>query len=351
MPSKSIKAIDFFCSIGGMTKGFRSAGVNVVAGIDIDPSCRETYEWNNPTSKFIEADIKKLSFRRLKKIADIKANDDKLVFIGCSPCQYWTIINTDKRKSKSSRNLLSDFQRFVVHFKPGFVVVENVPGIMKRKRASGLSSFIKSLTTMNYAVSYGVLNANHFGVPQNRRRFVLIASRIVMVTLPKGDPSKGPTTRDFIGTWNGFAKISAGHRDTTNFIHTTCHLSENNLKRIRLTKTNGGTREAWKKNESLQIKAYDKKDDSFKNVYGRMHWDKPAPTITTRFNSLSNGRFGHPVEDRALSLREGATLQTFPRNYAFKEKSINKIARFIGNAVPPKMAGKIGRSIKFALNK
>lgn len=343
---KKLIAVDFFCSIGGMTYGFKNAGVNVIAGIDIDPSCKETYEWNNPGSKFIEADIKKYSFDELKKAAGINANDDGLIFIGCSPCQYWTIINTDKRKSKRSRNLLTDFKKFVEYFKPGFVVVENVPGIMKRKRVSGLSRFIDSLEAMHYKVSLGILNANRFGVPQNRRRFVLIASRVAAVTLPEGDPKKHPTTKDFIGPWNGFTKISAGHRDNTKFIHTACSLSENNLTRIRMTKINGGTRESWKDDHKLQIEAYKKKDNSFKNVYGRMHWDKPAPTITTRFNSLSNGRFGHPEEDRAISLREGATLQTFPKSYIFKEKSISKIARHIGNAVPPLLSKEIALHLK-----
>ena len=345
-----LKAIDFFCSIGGMTYGFESTGVVVIAGIDIDPSCKATYERNNPGSKFIEADIKKYTFDNLKRATGIKANDDELVFIGCSPCQYWTIINTDKRNSKGSRNLLSDFQKFVKHFKPGFVVVENVPGIMKRKRASGLCKFIRSLEALHYTVSFGVLNANKFGVPQNRRRFVLIASRVAAATLPDGDQKNRPTVRDFIGTSNGFAKISAGHRDSTDFMHTACSLSEKNLKRIRLTKVNGGTREAWKDDDKLQIEAYRGRDDSFRNVYGRMSWDKPAPTITTRFNSLSNGRFGHPEENRAISLREGATLQTFPTSYTFKEKSISKIARHVGNAVPPELAKRIAKSIMESYN-
>lgn len=341
----ALKAIDFFCSIGGMTHGFRQANVDVVAGIDIDPTCKETYEFNNPGSKFIEADVRAYSFKALREAAGIKTNDDDLIFIGCSPCQYWTIINTDKTKSKNSRNLLGDFQRFVEHFKPGFVVVENVPGILKRKRASGLDKFIESLEGMSYTVAYGIENANDFGVPQTRRRFLLLASRVTEVEMPKGDPKERATVRDFIGVQNGFPKIEAGHRDETDFLHTACSLSVENLKRIHVTKHDGGTRESWRDNPDLQIKAYKGKDQSFKNVYGRMWWDKPAPTITTRFNSLSNGRFGHPDEDRALSLREGATLQTFPRSYVFKETSINAIAQHIGNAVPPRLSTAIAKLI------
>lgn len=332
-----------------MTYGFRQAGIKVIAGIDIDPSCKETYEHNNSGSKFIEADIKEYSFQQLEKDTKINKNDDSLIFIGCSPCQYWSIIKTDKTKSNLSKNLLTDFQKFVEHFKPGYVVVENVPGIMKREDESGLNKFIEFLVGESYKIVKDVLNANHFGVPQNRRRFTLIASRVKTdISLPEGNKERIPVVKDFIGVENGFSQIQAGHIDKTKFKHSSAKLSPNNLKRIKLTKKNGGTRERWGKNKKLQIDAYKGKDYSFRNVYGRMSWDKPAPTITTRFNSLSNGRFGHPEENRALSLREGATLQTFPKSYNFKEKSMGKIARHIGNAVPPKFAFNLALSIKGA---
>lgn len=343
----NLKAIDFFCSIGGMTYGFRKAKVDVIAGIDIDPSCQETYEHNNPGSKFILADIKKYSFERLKKDTGINKNDDSLIFIGCSPCQYWSIIKTDKTKSDLSKNLLEDFQRFVEHFNPGYVVVENVPGIMKKEKESGLNKFIFFLKEKGFKVMCDILNANHFGVPQNRRRFTLIASRVKLdISLPKRKKNKVYVVKDFIGESNGFPKIKAGHRDKTKFKHSSAGLSRINLKRIRLTRKNGGTRENWSKDEKLQIDAYKGKEFSFRNVYGRMSWNKPAPTITTRFNSLSNGRFGHPSEDRALSLREGATLQTFPKTYDFKGRSMGIVAKHIGNAVPPKLAYHIAKQIK-----
>lgn len=342
----NLKAIDFFCSIGGMTYGFRKAKINVIAGIDIDPSCKTTYEYNNPGSKFILANIKEYPLEQLKNDTGIKENDDSLIFIGCSPCQYWSIIKTDKTKSNLSKNLLTDFQRFVKHFNPGYVVVENVPGIMKREEESGLNKFVAFLEGKNYKVVKDILNANHFGVPQNRRRFTLIASRVNLdISLPKGNKNKISTVKDFIGKNNGFPKIKAGHTDNTKFKHSTAGLSENNLKRIRLTKKNGGTREKWSKDKKLQINAYKGKDYSFRNVYGRISWNKPAPTITTKFNSLSNGRFGHPEEDRALSLREGATLQTFPKSYDFKGRSMGIIAKHIGNAVPPKLAYIIAKQL------
>jgi len=341
-----LKAIDFFCSIGGMTYGFRKAGINVIAGIDIDTSCKETYEHNNPRSKFIEADIKKYSFEELKKATGITENDDDLVLIGCSPCQYWSIINTDKTKSKPLKNLLSDFQRYVFYFRPGYIVVENVPGIIKRHSKSGLKKFVKEIQKLRYVVKYDILNANHYGVPQRRRRFTLIASRVNKeIELPKANKKDLPTVKQFIGIKNGFKKITAGHNDTTNFLHTTAKLSEKNLKRIKKISHDGGSRLEWENSSRLQLDCYKKLEKGFSDIYGRMSWDKPAPTITTKFHSLSNGRFGHPTEDRAISLREGATLQTFPKDYVFKEKSIGKVAKHIGNAVPPELAKLIAASL------
>jgi len=346
MKKKQLKAIDFFCSIGGMTYGFRKAGIDVIAGIDVDLSCKETYEFNNPTSKFIEADIKDYSIEELKKETSIKRNDDNLIFIGCSPCQYWSIIKTDKTKSEETKNLISYFQKFIEYFKPGYVVVENVPGILRNADESGLNGFIQSLKNMEYTVIFDKLNANHYGVPQNRKRFVLIASRTnKKIELPKPQKNNPPILKNFIGKENGFKSISAGNKDNSDFMHTTANLSELNLERVRKTKHNGGTRLDWKNDDNLQLKCYINKDNSFKDIYGRMSWDKPSPTITTKFYSISNGRFVHPEEDRPISIREGATIQTFPKSYSFKEKSIGKVAKHIGNAVPPKLARKIAYNI------
>lgn len=341
---KNLKAVDFFCSIGGMTYGFRKAGVEVIAGIDIDDSCKDTYEYNNKGSKFIHADIKKYSFKQLEKDTGIKKNDDSLIFIGCSPCQYWSIIKTIKTKSELSKDLLTDFQKFVAHFKPGYVVVENVPGILKQQDESGLKDFILSLEDAGYVVKYKILNAVHFGVPQRRRRFTLIASRVNKnISLSEPQKKNVKTVREFIGKKNGFPKIEAGHTDKTKFMHTSARLSEKNLQRIKRISHNGGSRAEWQNDSKLQLECYKDLESGFTDIYGRMAWDKPSPTITTKFHSISNGRFGHPEEDRGISLREGATLQTFPKSFVFFEKSIGKVARQIGNAVPPNLAHHIAK--------
>jgi len=344
--NQKFKAVDFFCSGGGMTSGFRKAGVNVVGGIDVDLECKETYTTNNPDSKFIHADIQNLAFSILEKELKVKRNDKKMIFIGCSPCQYWSKIQTDKTKSNETKNLLKDFQRFVAYFRPGYIVIENVPGILNRLDESPLKSFLNFLKKEKYHYNYQIINASHYGVPQTRKRFLLIASRVTdKVDLPIPDTkTKLPTVREFIGSKKVFKPIAAGQKDKTGFLHSAAGISDNNLKRLQLTPHNGGTRIAWKDTD-LQIPAYVDKDNSFQDIYGRMFWDKPGPTITTKFYSITNGRFAHPEQNRAISLREGATLQTFDTDYKFLSTSIASTARLIGNAVPPQLSMRIAASI------
>lgn len=341
-----LKAVDFFCGAGGMTYGFTKANINVLAGIDIDISCKETYEINNPGSKFIHADIHRLNFNEFSELTTVEKKDDSMIFVCCTPCQFWTKINTQKKKSENTKNLLYEFERFVYYFKPGYIVIENVPGLYKKKAENALLPFLDFLKENSYYYDHGLVNAHHLGVPQHRIRYLLIGTRVSdKINLPKKEKKKGLTLRNFIGEKNGFPRVNSGYKDKTTFLHTVSELSKKNKKRIIETPRDGGTRLSWKNNQDLQLECYRGMDHIFKDVYGRMFWDKPAPTITTRFNSLSNGRFGHPEENRAISLREGATLQSFPLHYKFIETNITTVARQIGNAVPPEMAKHIGIQI------
>ncbi|MDT3368928.1 MAG: DNA cytosine methyltransferase [Bacteroidota bacterium] len=335
------KAVDFFCGGGGMTCGLRQAGINVIAGVDFDKDCKETYEFNNPESSFVLADITKLPSNYFTKKFGLQKDDNNLIFIGCSPCQYYSLINTSREKSLASKDLLIDFKRFIEYYNPGYVLVENVPGILSN-RNSILPTFLEFLQEHGYNyIEYAVVDMSYYGVPQKRRRFSLIASRVGPVELPRKEAERR-ILRDYIGEANGFPSIIAGHRDETVFNHTTSALSPINLERIMATPHNGGNRLAWKDNPHLQVPCFIGKDKSFVDTYGRMWWDQPASTITTKFYSISNGRFGHPEENRGLSLREGATLQTFPRNYVFKTNSVGATAKLIGNAVPPEYARRLG---------
>lgn len=339
------KAVDFFCGIGGMTSGFRTAGINVLGGVDFDKECQLTYEQNNKGSKFLLADIKKLTFAELEQNIVISKNDDNLIFIGCSPCQYWSKIKTDKKKSQESRNLLSDFMKFVDFFNPGFIVIENVPGILT-KADTPLTDFLKFLDKKKYKYDKAVVNAFQYGVPQTRKRFLLIASRVRSdIKIPRPNIRKIPTVRDFISTEKGFPILKAGITDSKNTLHTTAGLSQTNLLRLTKTPKNGGTRMAYVLDKKLAIPSQYKIKNAFGDTYGRMSWDKPAPTITTKFISISNGRFAHPEQDRGISLREGATLQTFSKNYKFLATGTGAIARHIGNAVPPLLSKAIAEAI------
>jgi DNA (cytosine-5)-methyltransferase 1 len=341
-----LKAIDFFCGGGGMSYGLKQAGINVIAGLDIDYKCKATYEINNPGSIFIARDIIDMSEKELIDYVPIKRNDKKMIFVGCSPCQFWTIINTNKTKSEKSKSLLFEFMRFIDFYNPGFVLIENVPGLFKRQKESKLDEFISFLKSKKYSIAHNVVNMNDYGVPQHRKRYSLIASRITdKIELPEPDKQNRLTVKDVLGEINGFPKIPAGSIDNSDFFHSTCRLAQINIERIRRTPKNGGTRISYSTDDNLAINAHKKTKKSFSDVYGRMSWDKPAPTITTRFCSFSNGRFGHPEEDRALSIREGATLQTFPKDYIFKVNSIGQAAKIIGNAVPPEYARRIGEQI------
>ena len=344
MDSKNkLKAVDFFSGAGGLTNGLKAAGIDVIAGVDIDSSCKETFEFNNDGAVFLERDITNYSPKELARDLGIGKKDNSMVFAGCAPCQFWSVIQTSKEKSKKTKNLILDFQKFVEYFTPGFVVVENVPGISS-KPESPMGKFIQALEDMDYSVECGVTDMSLYGVPQKRRRFTLLASRVSEITLPE-PTSERATVREFLGTKNGFPKILAGRRDKTEFLHTSASLSDKNLKRLRKTPKNGGDRSGWQNDETLQIPCYASGEKKFYDTYGRMWWDRPAPTITTKFFSISCGRFAHPEEDRAISLREGAILQTFPKDYRFVSGSMGSIAKMIGNAVPPAFAKIIGKQL------
>lgn len=339
-----MRAIDFFCGGGGMTYGLQQAGIDVIAGVDFDEDAKSTYETNNPNSIFVHSNIRELSSDYFEENLGVARNDDELVLIGCSPCQFYSIINTSKEKSEESKDLLLEFQRFIAYYNPGYVLVENVPGIISN-RESVLPEFLEFLEESGYIhTAMGVVDMSYYGVPQKRRRFSLVASRIHNVVLPTADNEQA-ILKDYIGVNNGFPPIKAGNKDLTQFNHTTAGLSDVNLRRLSKTRKNGGNRLDWKDDKELQLKCFVGKDDSFKDTFGRMWWDRPAPTITTKFFSVSNGRFVHPDEDRAISLREGATLQTFPKNYVFRTNSVAATAKLIGNAVPCEYARRIGLSI------
>jgi len=335
-----VKAIDLFCGAGGLTNGLRRAGWDVVAGIDVDEAAGATYRRNNPAAWFVRADLREVADDDVRALArGIPSRE--LLLAGCAPCQPFSKQRGRRGiRERSDATLLKEFARLVVALRPRAVLMENVPGIASVPGFSSFRRFVGTLRDRGYDCDHRVLNARDFGVPQHRRRRVLLAVRDGSARLPEPSvPEAGArrvTVRSAIAR---FPAIDAGetHPDVAN--HHAAALSPLNLERIKATPVDGGSRRDWK--PELVLDCHRPEGAGFSDVYGRMWWDRVAPTLTSRCNSFSNGRFGHPEQNRAISLREAAALQTFPDDYEFSGAK-NAIARWIGNAVPVAFAETLG---------
>jgi len=335
-------AVDFFCGAGGLTRGLLDAGIRVVLGVDVDKGCKETFEHNNTPAKFLSADMCSLTVTELKKHLPKHRRDD-LLLAACAPCQPFAKHKKERGGNDQSR-LLNEFGRFVRALRPGYVFIENVPGITKIDGFSTYRRFRKLLDDLSYDVAEGVLDAKCFGVPQTRRRYVILAVKKGKAQLPV--PTHGPGLLEFRTVRNalkGYPRLKAGqvHKEVPN--HSASQLSKLNLKRIQNCPKDGGDRRSWK--QQLQLECHKDENVSHTDVYGRMWWNRPAPALTCKCVSLSNGRYGHPTQDRAISLREAAALQSFSDEYVFCGSSRVHLAQQIGNAVPVQLAKAAGKEL------
>ena len=334
-----MRAVDLFCGAGGLTLGLRRAGWDVVAGIDVDDAVEATFESNNSEAAFMPADLRSVTVEEIRILAG-NTPSNELLLAGCAPCQPFSKQRRGGPRNRAEATLLGQFARLVRELEPKVVLMENVPGITAVPGFSSLRRFLKTLHECGYECDHRVLNARDFGVPQHRRRYVLLAARGSAASLPspaKDAASDEPTVRKAI---ERFPALDAGEDNPSIPNHYAARLSARNLQRIRATPVNGGSRRDWPKELEL---ACHRKTLGFSDVYGRMWWDRVAPTLTSRCNSLSNGRFGHPEQNRAISLREAAALQTFPDDYEFFGAK-NRIAGWIGNAVPVSFGEALGRA-------
>jgi len=334
-------AIDFFCGAGGLTRGLMNSGIHVIAGIDVDASCKQTYEANNSPAVFIAADLTRLRPNDIQPFLRNVPRDD-LVFAGCAPCQPFS--KQRRTVSRRGSNLLGHFGRLVQHFLPAYVVIENVPGIAQVPGNSTYRRFLRTLVTAGYDYADGCLNAKWFGVPQTRSRMVVIAARKGKAKLP--ERTHGAGLQGYLSVRQAierFPALAAGEESATVSNHRAAMLTPANLERLRHTPHDGGVRADWPDRLVLKCHRGDYKGHS--DVYGRMRWDDPAPALTCRCFSISNGRYGHPEQDRAISLREAASLQSFPDDYVFHGSSQANIGAQIGNAVPVKMAEALGATV------
>ncbi len=341
----NVSAIDLFCGVGGLTHGVQNAGIKVVAGVDIDSSCEYAYEANN-NSVFINKSITEISSQELSKLYP---DEDYKVLMGCAPCQPFSSHNKNKldRKVHKDWGLLNSFAQKITQIKPDIVSMENVPELQNQ---SIFKDFIALLMDEGYFYTYKIINASEYGVPQRRKRLLLLASKLGSIDfiLPT-HINTHVTVRSAI---SHLKPLEAGDFDMNDPLHRTSKLSDINKKRI-LSSLPGGTWKDW--DRSLLPNCYLKKTgESYTSVYGRINWDDISPTLTTQFIRYGTGRYGHPEQNRALSLREGAILQSFPENYRFvkdKNYSFTSVARQIGNAVPVKLGEVIGKSILIHINK
>ncbi len=333
-------ALDFFCGAGGLTRGFLNVGIEVRAGIDLNEACKRTYEANNRPSRFIPGDLSKMRGSDiLPFVHDIPR--DELIFMGCAPCQPFS-----KQRRKVNRDggtLLERFGRLVDDFRPGYVIIENVPGIAKVRGNSTYKRFLKRLERAGYCFVHGKLDAKWFGVPQTRNRWVVIACRNGEPSLP--DKTHGTETTRFVtvrDAIHGYPRIMSGEQSISVPNHRAAQLSETNLARLAATPLDGGGRKDWPDEFVLDCH---REYEGHSDVYGRMKWDAPSPTLTCKCFSISNGRYGHPEQNRAISLREAAKLQSFADEYVFYGESQASIGAQIGNAVPVKMAEALARKL------
>ena len=334
-----VAVVDLFCGIGGLSHGFYKEGFKVAAGIDSDPSCEYAFETNNE-ARFVNKPIEDITPNELSKLfGDVRTK----VLIGCAPCQPFSPYNRTKTKTNKWK-LLRDFSRLIAGVKPDIVSMENVPHL---RNYQVFEEFVSVLEGLGYFVSVHFVFCPDYGIPQRRRRMVLIASKYGDVPLIARThlPSEYRTVYDAIGR---LRPLESGGKDPKDPMHRCRKLSPLNLKRVRST-PEGKAWQTW--NYSLRPKCLRKKKNrSFRAVYGRMKWDGLGSTVTTEFCNLGTGRFGHPDQDRTISLREAAILQTFPKYYKFAENPskiwLAEQSRHIGNAVPVRLGRAIAKSIE-----
>jgi len=342
---ENCSVVDLFCGVGALTHGFVLEGFSVVAGIDADEACKYAYEANNDGVRFIHRRIEDVTS---EDISALYPERHVKVLVGCAPCQPYSTY-TKKRKDRAKRwKLIPRFADLICEVEPDVVSMENVPELATYRKGKIYRAFVDRLKEKGYCVTEKLeVYCPDYGIPQQRTRLVLFASKYgyIEIISETRSPEEYETVRRTI---EHLKPLEAGETDKDDPLHKAASLSDLNLKRIKASKP-GGTWRDWP--GKLVAECHKKESGkSYSSVYGRMMWDEPAPTLTGQCYGFGNGRFGHPEQDRAISLREAALLQTFPPDYEFvapdDEVYIKVIGRLIGNAVPVELGRVIARSIK-----
>jgi DNA (cytosine-5)-methyltransferase 1 len=339
-PDPPVRVADFFCGCGGTSAGLRAAGMQIVFGLDFDEDAARTYRRNFPEAAFMQNDVCEVTPNEVRQA--IGEGEGPLLLSACAPCQPYSSFVKGARRDER-KTLLLRLLPIIEQLNPEFVFVENVPGLKSPESPAGtFARFCQALQRAGYQVEYDILNCRDYGVPQRRRRLVILASRLGPVAIP--GPTHGARedlpAHSTVWEWIGdLPEVTPGEEHPEIPNHLVSAISELNLKRLRATPIGGG-RADWPANLRLACHTDEK---SYSDVYGRMHAHAPAPALTTKCTSISNGRFGHPYADRPISVREAACLQTFPRSFIF-DGGIRSATRQIGNAVPVLLAQRMGEA-------
>jgi DNA (cytosine-5)-methyltransferase 1 len=337
--NETAEVVDLFCGVGALSNGLKRAGLKIIAGFDTDSQCKFAYEKNNQ-AKFYARDVSKLL---ASEIAKHFSGTVPSVLAGCAPCQPFSTYK-QRYDEDPQWGLVGKFAELAVEIQPDYVTMENVPALLKYKDGAVFADFRSKLEAGGYKVNWVVAKCEEFGVPQRRRRLVVIASKSGEPPVLKATQTTAMSVREAIGI---LPAIGAGTPNLVDALHISSSLNVINLKRMKASRP-GGTWRDWP--EYLVAKCHQRASGkTYPGVYARMSWDQPSPTMTTQCYGFGNGRFGHPEQDRAITLREAALLQSFPIDYEFVppgvKPSFKEVGRWIGNAVPVKLAEAIGAVI------
>ena len=331
--------VDLFCGAGGLSYGFKKEGFHIAAGVDVDSTCRYPYESN--CGRFIQKSVEDLTGDDINNL--YPKNTKTRILIGCAPCQAFSSLG---KKGDGRWSLVGKFADIICDARPDFVCMENVPRLLTFQGGEIFQTFLSKLEKAGYFIFYKVIFCPDYGLPQKRKRLIFLASKKDALSLipPTHNKENYVSTRDAIGS---LPRLESGQQDLKDPLHKAVFSSSLTLKRIKASKS-GGSWQDWPK--ELLPKCRLNIKSGYSNVYGRMEWDTPSPTITTQFNIFSSGRFAHPEQDRTLSIREGAILQGFPLDYTFTPFRdyivVEGLRRLIGNAVPPVLGKAIAASIR-----
>lgn len=344
-------AVDAFCGAGGLSLGLAKAGFTVSLSFDLEALCGQVFSSNKKyhDHAFVCSDVRDMLKGRLLKLSGLKKGQVDLL-AGGPPCQGFSIQRTIGKDNDPRNLLVDDYAGLILEVKPRFFILENVPGIGGHRGREILEKFIQKMNENGYYCHQALLDAQDFGVPQRRKRIVVVGELtngeepVFKWPKPVSDSAR-KTVRDAISHLP--APPTDGSEHPKFRFHRADKLSKINIERIRSIVAGQSRvdlpKKLWAKSHHISAEVA-----GHRNVYGRMEWDDVSPTITARFDSFTRGKFGHPTQDRSISLLEGALLQSFPSDYVFVGNKVD-IARQIGNAVPPLMAKAIGLSIISAL--